>query len=762
MKSKTFIVLIVAFVACVAYVTVRHTGFIEWLTSRPGGEQGWEDKKVFAKEPQGAKELVITPAGGESIVLKKSAQDKWRLAEPDAQASRTRIEDVVETITELKARRSFEPGSEGAPGAEVTGLDRPRWTIELTDEKDKKFTLRIGAQVPLSAGGRTYVRPDEADKTCVVDVDFDELLKDSPWGYIDKKVLSLKTDQITRVRVDGAESYELKKVEGQWGIVAPVDAAAAEDKVSDLLDELTDITAEDFVKEAEPDPALYGLTEDAARKIVTIHTEPPAPTTQPETAPATRKAEGRTYVLLLGNKRDEQVYARLKGRPLIFTVEADLAENITPALADLRQRTVLEIETDAIVKVDITTSAGRTVIHKKDDQWKMARPYAGRASDTQVKQLLDDIAALKAEDFPRQQLPLGAYGLDEPRGKIILHRQGESRTRTLLIGQKSASGKMAFVKTATDTSVAVVPAEKVEPLLAGPANYWHAKLLNVPQELNATRLKLNRPDGRFVVEKSDGAWKLATPVAADAEAENVKKIVDKLGDLKADEITALGETVPEKYAKLKDKITVSLVGHMPSPATATAPAATRPARSGTKTYKFIAAASETHTYVWVPDAAPVAVGEFPRDLFETLSAELRNRTVWKINPDDIHTISIRAGEKPLILKRKDDGWSYTEDPYVKIEADKVEDYLKDVKEITAEQFETYKTPKNTARFALNDPWIVLELEGEDGKPMQMRVSHKGADKNKNRFAVSNNLEGVFVISAGTAEKLAKSLDDFTE
>ncbi len=759
MKSRTFIVLIVAFVACVAYVTVRHTGFIEWLTGFPGGEQDREDKKVFAEKPQGAKKLVITPADGESVVLKKSGEDKWRLTEPDAQASRTRIDDVVETITELKARRSFEPGSQGEPGDDITGLHRPRWTIELTDEKDKKFTLRIGAQVPLSGGDRTYVRTDEADKTCVVDVNFDELLKDSPWDYIDKTLLWLKTDQITRVRVDGAESYELKKVEDQWGIVAPVDAAADEGKVSNLLDELADITAEDFVKEVEPDPALYGLTEDAARKIVTIRAEPPAPTTQPQTAPLRREAEGRTYVLLMGNKRDGQVYARLKGNPLIFTLEADLAENITPALADLRRRTVLEFETDAIVKVDVTTPAGQTVIQKKDDQWKMTKPYAGRASDTQVEQLLDDILSLKAEDFLRRRLPLGAYGLDEPRGKIILHRQGESRTRTLLIGQKSASGKMAFVKTATDTSVAVVPAEKVESLLAGPANYWHMKLPDVPQDLNATRLKLNRPDGRFVVEKSDGAWKLTAPVSADAETEHVKKIVDKLGYLKADKIAALGKTVPEKYVKLKDKVTVSLVCQTSA---TTSPATTRPARFGTKTYKFIAAASETHTYVWVPDADPVTVGEFPRDLFKTLRAELRNRQVWKINPDDIRTVSIRAGEKPLILKRGDEGWSYTEDPYVKIDADKVEDYLEDVKEIKAERFENHKTPENAARFALNDPWIVLELERKDGEPVQMTVSHKGADKTKNRFAVSNNVEGVFVISADTAEKLAKSLDDLAE
>jgi len=189
MNAKTTVLLIIALIACVGYVVVRHTP----LLGPDGPDQGpAESRRVFTA-PSGAKRLIIAPAGEEKTVFEKIADD-WYFIEPiNARADDNRVLGLVDALLDLEYERRVEPGDEDDDDA-VTGLNQPRWTVTLVDQKDATRLLHVGRQVPkIGASGRdVYVRAGDG-KSYLVSVDFDEKLGQPLKNFRSKVILNLNT-----------------------------------------------------------------------------------------------------------------------------------------------------------------------------------------------------------------------------------------------------------------------------------------------------------------------------------------------------------------------------------------------------------------------------------------------------------------------------------------------------------------------------------------------------------------------------------------
>ena len=93
-------------------------------------------------------------------------------------------------------------------GPEVTGLDKPRWTLTLVDDKGATYGLQIGQPRPLEAN-QTYVRAVGGQQVFVVKRDFAEDLRRPLSDYRSKSIVDLRTDQVESVKVAGKEKFEL-------------------------------------------------------------------------------------------------------------------------------------------------------------------------------------------------------------------------------------------------------------------------------------------------------------------------------------------------------------------------------------------------------------------------------------------------------------------------------------------------------------------------------------------------------------------------
>ena len=777
MKPKTAIVLAVLLVACIALALF--TGDL-FTPSKPDDEQAAE-KQLFDPAPGKCVELTIEGKTGRMVFRK--TDDAWRMIEPiRAKAEDWPVNDVADSFKDLKGHPA------GDVGSETTGLDKPLWTVTMVDDKKVSHRLLVGRPRPMQSS-QTYVRPAKGKQDFIVKVDFASKLSKPLKDFRDETVLDLKSDEIVRLEIVGQQSYELVKKLDKWGIVKPVSAAADKDKVKKLLDEAARITASEFVADAPKDLAAYGLAQP--RLIARIEMEPEKP---PATTPATTQAApkpGKKYGFALGSQVGDKIYAKLLNEPGVFKVSDSKLKDLQPELVDLRLKEVLSLAADDVTGVELEVPAGKATLTRTDGEWRMTSPLEGKADKDTVKKLLDGAADLKAADFKDSVAVLKTYGLDAPTATLTFRQAGKGEATTLLIGGKTTSGEMTFVKSATALAVAVVKTDDLKALLGEPATYWDRTLLKLADGEKVARLQLRRIDETFTLARdANSDWSLSTPLAAPADSDQVNKVIDHIEGLSADKIVHLGGQVPDGFARAKEImqgiVTTERTPPPPEPATqpttqaatqpatqATMPAATAPATRPTtkpapkpkpivKTYNVTVAKVSLHSYAWVSGGKIVAVGELAPSLYDDLAGELRNRRIWQIDPDKVRGIKLTADKDSLELKKDGKTWKYTVDEYVKIDASKVESFLKDIKEPSAKKFATHKAPTDPSKFGLDKPWLKLDLTDEKGVTSSIALSHTGATKAEDRYGTASTTQGVFELEASTIEKMTKKLKDFKE
>jgi len=761
MKPKTAIVLVVILVVLLAAILARQV-----IRQRQADKLTVAKADVWPAEIGEVKAIKIAPADGKPMRIER-VEDKWRIVEPiSAAADEATVSRVVDPIKTLTFKRSYEPGQAEAPGDGLTGLDKPRWKVTLTDSDGAEHVLLVGKPVPLSAGRETYVRRGDGKTTYVVAVNFADRLDKPVSDFRSKNVLNLDKNKIAKISIVGPEKLELVKTDGLWGITQPIPTAADNDQVELLLSKMANLSVSEFVEDDPETLRPYGLEPGTERLVVRVWTKAEPATTQPETRPAVPE---KTYALALGSKTEDKRYAKLVDSPAVFLVRQGLLDDLQVTLADLRDMQVMAVAAEQVVKVELDLPAGKAELVKKDDVWRMVSPYEGPANGDAVDNLLSDIDRLEAESMRDDVQMLDRYGLAEPVGSITIHQAGKSDKQILLIGSASPSGEMTFVKRASSNATAVVKTADLKPILADPAAYWATRLIKVPDQAEAQTLNIIRPDGDFTLVKTDGDWKMTAPLAAEAEPINVEKILSKLRDLKARKIVSLGGEVPSRYVKANKKMEVSfsVVEQPPAPTTAQTQPATQPTSKpapATHTYRINLAQLTGKTYAWIPGSEPTFVGECYGGLWKTLMSELRDRSVWQLATDKINKINLTAGATKLELVRQEDTWKYTPDPYVDIDGGKIKKFLDDIRLVKAERFASHEpvSDDDAKKFGLDKPWFTLSVTDEDGKVRKLTVSNKGADKTANRYAVAADIQGVLVISSETAGKMAVKLKDFKE
>ena len=764
MKSKTTIILIAALVLCGGYVLVRPL-------LRSTDEGAGETVAKLIDPPLGAaKSVTIVADDGTTLAFEKDKD--WKIVQPiQARADTWKIEKIYDVVKDLQGSRTDQ-----AP--DVTGLDKPLWTVRVVDEKGTAAEVKVGRPRPLQAN-QTYV--DLGGKAYIASQDFKADLARPLSEFRDMTVLDLQTDDILRVQIQGRESYELKKQQEQWGVVSPVSAAADTGQVDSLLGRLARITATKFVP-AGGDPEAYGLAEGKERLAVRVWTRGEAPrpaTTQPATAPATQPAAPPTlHTIAFGRKTGDDVYARIGGDPTIFRVSASMLDDLQPKLLDLREKKVVFVEPFAVTRAALKLPSGAALLVKADDAWQMVKPLAGKASGPAVSGMLTKVSQLQATAFRDNVETLEQFGLDAPKATLTLHVAGKDETVSLLIGDLTPSGEMTFVKSGAGKAVAVVPSADVDSLLAAAASYWDTALLTIADDAEITKIALHRKDGAFDLQRDkEDTWQLTAPLAAPVDSDNVAKLVDRLRSLSATKIVAIGPKVAREYAAAADAITVkfttlieppalptSLPTSQPAtassqPTSAASQPETQPAKPITKQIVLRVVKLEGKVFAWVEGGKITAVGEVDAALFDELSAELRNRTVLTLDSETIENVKILTKGRTLELQRTKDDWTYTTDRFVKIDPEKVTSYLDALKDLQAERFVAHTDGQATG-FGLDKPWITVELKPRKGKAVRLKVSATGPQDSPSRHASATGTVGVFVLPAEIVGKLQKALNDF--
>ncbi len=244
----------------------------------------------------------------------------------------------------------------------------------------------------------------------------------------DLSILKMQSSLVSGLKIEfsPAPPIEIAKQDGQWQVLSPEPMQADADTVESLLSELEFLKPERvIVPEANQklDLAQYGLNP-ATKKIFL-------------------KTSSVEHVLLIGKKTPmgRSVYVTIQGDVKVFVAPESVERILSKRPEDFRNRVVMEFDSDAVDKMEITNAFGTKEATRVESQWRLAKPAKDKQLDQEnLSSMLWELRKLKMKKYLGAQERPGTLW-DKPVAKVSVWIKGEKTPLTLVIGDALPNGE---------------------------------------------------------------------------------------------------------------------------------------------------------------------------------------------------------------------------------------------------------------------------------------------------------------------------------
>jgi hypothetical protein len=321
------------------------------------------------------------------------------------------------------------------------------------------------------------------------------------------KVFAVEADAIDEisVRSESGDRTTLRKTGTEWQIVEPAGLKPDPAEISSLTSNLSSLEIQRVLDENAANLDEYGL-------------EPPR-------FDVAFKSGGQDHKLLLGSKTPpgSDLYARLDNQKRVFLVPAHIESTFNQNTFDLRDKTIVGLDREAIDRLEVTSSAGSVALAKADTEWTLTQPVTAPADFSTVSSLISRLTNAQMKSI---ETAPGAHGLDKPAATVTINA-GTSR-ETLQIGAPAGEGSV-YARAASRPEVFTIESSLLDDLTKTPSDYRQKDLFEA-RTFNATRLEVTRGGltaafERGKVKDKDGkeldGWRQVTPAQKDMDGARV-------------------------------------------------------------------------------------------------------------------------------------------------------------------------------------------------------------------------------------------------
>jgi hypothetical protein len=470
--------------------------------------------------------------------------EEWQLQEPvKARGSRTSVDELLANVLTAKIDREIDPNPKSLADF---GLDKPVADLTLTLKDGKSLGLQLGAKNP--TGVWVYAR--ERDKTAVF-VLGETVLRDATKPVADlrdRTILAFDSKQVSGFEVVLPD--ETLVVEGEpraWRITKPAALRADNDTVTEFLDRLTSQKVKEFVAEAPPSRATYGLERPVR---ITVHTG------------RDKDRVSRTLLLGKSDPAKKGVYAMRGGEASVLLLPEEVWTQVPKNVAVLRSKSVVEIDRDKLVKLEIDGPKGAVTVAREKDQWKIVAPEPLPADQVEVGAVLTKLNDLRAQAFLSEDAAgIGRY-LPKPEVRVALTDQGGSTTTVLLATSREIRGgaPSAYAAVAGQGPVTLVDAKALADLGRSATDLRDRRLFGALEPRDVKRVRVQAGGGQAMVleRKSDTEWRVLEPTKGPANSQKVDDLLYMLRGLRWKELVAPDGQEPARYGLDSPSLEVAL------------------------------------------------------------------------------------------------------------------------------------------------------------------------------------------------------------
>jgi hypothetical protein len=315
--------------------------------------------------------------GGQRIAIEKHGE-VWTITQPvETRADASVIDGIATSLANAQITRTF---SAALDRLQAFGLNAPALTLEIKTKKGTEQSLRLGAKD--FSGNAVYGLIGDGKEV--------DLLPASVLTTADKSLDDLRDHSVLDLTSWDIFGFQLKNKSGEitgvkkgsnWQIEKPRATSADTSEMDSLIAQVTSARMTGVVSEAATDLGKYGLVNPE----ITFHV---------------RSVKGEERSLLIGHKTGDDYYARDTARPMIFRVNAELYKKLGDSFFDLRDKAIVQLERDALVKVEIHNQNGRIVcVQGAENKWTVEQPAEPKGKEVQAWKFLDPIDNARAQEI---------------------------------------------------------------------------------------------------------------------------------------------------------------------------------------------------------------------------------------------------------------------------------------------------------------------------------------------------------------------------
>jgi hypothetical protein len=395
-RERSFLILVVLGIALGAYIY-----FVE--RKRPASDEPEAKPKVFeALEAADIEELVITAPDDEMTRLARQ-DGSWQLVEPvTAAADENEVNGLTSSLTTVER---VDVVDENPKSLKEFGLEPARAEVAFrTKDSTELRRLLIGDRVP--TGAELYAKLPGETRVFLIPSYLESSLIRTTFQLRDKAVLKFDRDKAESLEVVTPDHrIRMTHAPTEWRIVEPLTVRADFGAAESLVGRLSTaqmksiVSSEPLASKAMSD---MGFTRPTATAIV-----------------ATGSA--RATLLVGGKTKEGDYYARDTARPLVFTVEPALVEEMTKPVSDFRRKDVFEFRPFSATRIELTRD-GTTYVFEKvkteekegptTEKWRQTAPSTRDIDLSKMDPMLSAFSNMRAESWVASTSGLG---LDTPQ-----------------------------------------------------------------------------------------------------------------------------------------------------------------------------------------------------------------------------------------------------------------------------------------------------------------------------------------------------------
>ncbi len=540
MKSKTTLILLVITAAVFAYMF-----FYE--RKAPTTEEAKRQAQNVVNFSREKIDGIVIQNGDDKIDLRRRDK-KWRLETPiKEQADSSLIENLLLDLESWQKDATIPAKELEADKGKLNeyGLSKPKLRLKLRGENAPREIL-FGKDAALE--GKMYVRLENSKETFLAAQSIKKEIEKKATEFRDRKLTDLITAQVSRVVLKMATGeMELQKKGDHWEIVKPLRARGDDQKIADLIAQMTTARIQQFVADDRGDLHPYGLAEP--RGSITLFAQ------DDKSAGRTDSSRGEQGQMLqiggAAEKEKDQVYVRFSARAFVYTLPKKIEEILNTKPNDVRDRHLVRIDTNILDRITIDAPGkGKTVLARKEDNWTIASSKNAPANSSEVRRLIDTLQNEQVTKFAEEVASdLPKYGLDKPQLQLTFSSFASENTAETKAGERpfatiafgKVDGDNVYARLGDEPFIVAVRRGLLEQIFTDPLQWQELSIFKFkPEQIH--RFGVVTDKELTLVRGANNQWSWLKGTGA-IDQVNVQSLLNTLSMLHA--VRWVGSTAPQ-------------------------------------------------------------------------------------------------------------------------------------------------------------------------------------------------------------------------